>query len=454
VDDPATAVEALPDRSLGLPTPVGILARSGAIAGAIKLISAALSFFMFIAIAMVTDERQFGLFGATYAGASLVSFFSIVGQQAVVLRFWPQYASADDLPAAQAFMLRSLTITIAGLVLCSLGMIALGFLPYVSNNTPEWLGLCLSASLLALGLGWSEVASGALRAKTELIAGLLPRDITWRALTVAVMLVIHFWLDWKISAESATWICAVLLLLAVAPQSWKLLRDTLSAPRRPLSSEQEREFRHVTTGLWGVTSLPPALAQVSTLLVAGILGPEIAGAVFVAERTTRLVIVALSGINQALAPEISSAFHSGNIAHVQRIASLTALASTAVAVIALIGFWIMGDLVLGIFQASYATPTMVAVLLIFGAGAAVGSASGPVEVLLQLTGGQHILLNILLLVNPAGLALTALATYYYGPLGAAAGIAATNATWNVVAAISARRRINIDPSLIGLFRKV
>ena len=44
--------------------------------------------------------------------------------------------------------------------------------------------------------------------------------------------------------------------------------------------EQKREFNSVTSGLWGATSLPPALGQVSTLLVAGILGPEAAGAVF------------------------------------------------------------------------------------------------------------------------------------------------------------------------------
>ena len=51
---------------------IGALARSGAVAGLIKLTSAGLAFLMFVVIAMVTDARQFGLFSATYAGASLV----------------------------------------------------------------------------------------------------------------------------------------------------------------------------------------------------------------------------------------------------------------------------------------------------------------------------------------------------------------------------------------------
>jgi len=41
------------------------LARNGAIAGIIKLASAGLSFAMFVAVALVTDERQFGLYSAT-----------------------------------------------------------------------------------------------------------------------------------------------------------------------------------------------------------------------------------------------------------------------------------------------------------------------------------------------------------------------------------------------------
>ena len=64
---------------------------------------------MFVAIALVTDERQFGLYSATYAGASLVSFFASVGQQSTVLRFWPQYASAGDIGGIESGAIRLLS---------------------------------------------------------------------------------------------------------------------------------------------------------------------------------------------------------------------------------------------------------------------------------------------------------------------------------------------------------
>jgi O-antigen/teichoic acid export membrane protein len=425
------------------------LARSGVIAGAIKLASAGLSFAMFVVVALVTDERQFGLYSAAYAGASLVSFFATIGQQSTVLRFWPQYASAGKLGIANRLMARALMIIVGSLLVSSAAIVLIGFIPGFSEKTPEWLPLCVATALLSMALGWSEFASGAFRAKSQLIAALLPRDVVWRAVVIVVVGAMYL-MQMRTDAVTATFITAGLLLLATAPQAFALARDTLRLERAQLTAEQKAEFTQVTLGLWGATSIPPALAQVSTLLVAAILGPEAAGAVFVADRTTRLVLLALTGINQALAPEISSAFYSGDRGHVQRITSLTALGASAVALSILVVFLFFGTFVLGIFDPAYATPQTHAILMILGIGASFAAACGPIELLLQLTGLHNQLMKVLLIFNALGLAITAVATYSFGPIGAAASIAGTLIAWNVIAVVIARRRIGVDPSLLGL----
>src|SRR5690606_25224522 len=154
--------------------------------------------------------------------------------------------------------------------------------------------------------------SGALRAKSALLAALLPRDIVWRALVIVAALVM-LTRQLEISAIEATLLTAGLLLGAVALQALRLLAETRQGFGQRLGPDERQQFNRVTLGLWGVTALPPALGQVSTLLVAAILGPEMAGGIFVADRTTRLVLLALTGINQAIAPEISSAYHGGRI---------------------------------------------------------------------------------------------------------------------------------------------
>jgi O-antigen/teichoic acid export membrane protein len=427
------------------------LARSGAVAGIIKLASAGLSFLMFVAVAMVTDERQFGLYSATYAGASLVSFFATIGQQSTVLRFWPQYAVAGDVGTANGMMARAIWVTLAGLLVSSAGIAIIGFIPGVSERTPEWLPLCLSASVLSFALGWSEFASGAFRAKSALVSALLPRDVIWRSLVIGGVIALHM-SGIGIDAVTATLLSAGLLLLSTLPQAVALLRDTIRLERKRLSREQVREFNSVTFGLWGATSLPPALGQVSTLLVAAILGAEAAGAVFVADRTTRVVLLALTGINQALAPEISGAYYSGDRRHVQKITSLTALGASAVAIVTLALFIVAGPFILSIFDKAYATPQTHMVLIIFGIGATFATACGPVELLSHLTGLQHALLRVLFVVNAIGLVITAGATYLFGSIGAATSIALTLITWNIISVAMAKRRIDIDSSVLGLLR--
>ncbi len=438
------------ESSIAVSPPRRSLLHGGALGGIIKLSSAGLAFLMFFSIAMVTDAREFGLFGAAFAAASLVSFFSTVGQQSVALRFWPEHVAHGDVGTAQAFMARSIRVAGAGTLVGGALVFVAAFVPYGHPNIEEWMPTCLAAALLTMALSWSEFSSAAMRAKGSLVGALLPRDIVWRACVIVVMLSLRL-SGVTLHAPVAILICALILFAATAYQSYRLVSQTMAAMPRALSVEERRSFRHVTTGLWGVTSLPPAMAQASTLLVAVILGPEIAGGVFVAERTARLVEVAQTGINQVLAPEISAAYHKGRKQHVQRISALTALASTAVSVSALLVFVVMGRFVLGIFDPTYDNSMLWTVLLILSAGTAIGCACGPVGVLLQLTGAQHALLRILIVGQIAGLTATVVLTIMGGAIGAAVGVALTGVLQCVAALFVARRDLEVDPSIMGLW---
>lgn len=429
------------------------LAQSGAIAGVIKLASAGLSLLMFFAVALVTDERQFGLYGAAYAGASLASFFNTLGQQSAVLRFWPEYASAGSYQTAHSFMARSLLLAAGGALISAVLVGAIGFIPWFHDDTPEWLPLCLASAVLALAMGWSEVTSAAVRAKGTVVAGLIPRDIMWRVLVIAAAGIVWS-VHGNLSAAVVVAASAVLLLVAVAPQSFEIVRTTVVAERVRLTAVQAAEFRSVTQGLWGINAVPPALAQLSTLLIAGILGPETAGAVFVAERATRVVALALHGINQAFAPEVSGAYHRGDIRFVRRLAHLTSLSSGVVALLVFIVYLLFGKQVLGLFEPSYATDTFHATLLIFCAGTMISSSLGPVELLMQLTGGQHRLLRILSIVQPIGLVMTGVLAFALGPVGAATAISGTLVAWVGLGALSLDRHIDINPTLFGILREM
>jgi O-antigen/teichoic acid export membrane protein len=427
---------------------LGGLAGAGTIAVAIKLSSAALNFLMFVVAAMVTDVRSFGLFSTAFAAASLVSFVNVVGQQSIILRYWPQHAGAGNLPAAYAVLLRSTVTVLIGLAAGTLVFLVASVLPWTDGDIPEWRALCLCAALVAALLGWSEFLSSMFRARDRLFAALLPRDIIWR-LAVIVALGAWWWQSGRLSAVTVMLLCAGLLGLCLLGQTIGLFVDLVRADKARLTPSQKAEFRAVTLGLWGVNAVPPALGQVNTLIVAAILGAEIAGVVFVCERTARLIDLPLNGINQVLAPHISRSYYNEGAASVERPVSLAALASFIVALGIMAVFAVAGIPLLGLFDAAYMTTTNWIVLLIFGLSSTLGAACGPTALLLQLTGHQNVLLRIFTLASVAGVPLVALAAWQFGPIGAATGIALVFAAANLLPVRVAIRSLGINPTIFG-----
>jgi O-antigen/teichoic acid export membrane protein len=426
------------------------LAGAGTVAVVIKLSSAALNFLMFVVAAMVTDVRSFGLFSTAFAAASLISFVNVVGQQSVILRFWPQHAGADRLPAAYAVLVRSTCTVLVGLAAGTVIFLLASVFPWAHDNIPEWQVLCLCAALIAILLGWSEFLSSVFRARDRLFAALLPRDVVWR-LAVIVVLGFGWWLYGPLSAVAVLLLCAGLLALCLLGQTIGLAADMLRAERQALSPQEKAEFRQVTLGLWGVNAVPPALGQANTLIVAGILGAEIAGAVFVCERTARLIDLPLNGINQVLAPYISRNYHNGGTASLRRPAVLAALVSFAIALGVMAIFAVAGMPLLGLFDAAYVNTTTWIVLLIFGLSSTIGAACGPTALLLQLTGHQNVLLRIFTLASAAGIPLVALFAWQFGPIGAAAAIALVFAFANLLPVRIAIRSLGVNPTILGWF---
>ncbi len=424
------------------------LASAGMVAVVIKLSGAGLSFLMFLVAAMVTDVRSFGLFSTAFAAASLVSFVNVIGQQSIILRFWPQHAGADDHETAYAILLRSIGVVMIGLSAGTVIFILASILPWVDRGIAEWRQLCLCAAFMAVALGWSEFLSSVFRAKDRLMAALLPRDVVWR-LAVIVSLAVGWWFYGPLSALTVMLLSAGLLSLCLLGQTISLLVEVWRAKRAVLTAKQKAEFTHVTFGLWGVNAVPPALGQINTLLVAGILGAEIAGAIFVAERTARLIDLPLNGINQVLAPYISRNFYTRGAAALQQAVSVAAMVSFLIALIVMAIFAVAGMQLLGLFDAAYVTTTMWIVLLIFGLSSTLAAACGPTALVLQLTGHQNVLLQTFTIASIAGIPLVAVAAWQFGPIGAASAIALTMAAANLVPVRIAVRSLGVNPTIFG-----
>ncbi|TWH01318.1 O-antigen/teichoic acid export membrane protein [Mesorhizobium sp. J18] len=428
------------------------LASDGAVAAMVKLAGAGLTYVMFIAMARITGESAFGYFASAFALASLLAFAGSLGQQSAILRFWPEWEGRGDTDAARSFLLLSVSVGAIGLIVVAAALCAAAYLYDLAVGRSVWFAFGASTALLLVALGWAEVLSSALRAQGRLLLALLPKEVLWRFLAIAAAWACGF--VWgRIGAVEAVLLAGTLLILVLLPQTVILVVRAYLSPRKALEPKQKAEFRSVTLGLWGVTALNPAIAHGVSLVVLAILGPVEAGAFFAAQRSALLISVALAGLNQVLAPQISRAYYRDEKQQLQHFVSLGAAISASVGLLGLIFFAIFGRCALGLFDPGFATHELWIALMVLMVGQLFNAMAGPTSILLQLTGKQHTLLNLLIVSNAVGVIIIVSLVYFAGTIGAAVGASFTSIVWNALAIYTARRDLGIDPSMFGMARR-
>lgn len=420
-----------------------------ALAATIKLSGAILTYFMFVAVAKITDEREFGFFAATFSLASLLAYVGLMGQHSAVLRFWPEWQGRGQYDIATAFLWRSLMFASSGLVAIASTLLGIGAVYGVFVREMHWFGLASGCALLVVGLGWSEILSGAMRAQGSLWFALLPKEVAWRAFVIASA---GFFLEvsGQIGSVEAVFLVGVLLAAALLFPSILLVHKNMGKSKSALSQEQRLNFRATTMGLWAVTTLSPAISHGVSIFILAMLGPEDAGAFFSAQRTALLIAVALSGLNQVLAPEISRAFYRNEAKQVQQYVSIAAGLSGAIGFLGLMFFSVIGEWALGLFDPAYSTSEMWIVLMVLMVGQLFNATAGPTSILLQLTGQQNALLGLLIVSSLIGMIAIVVLTHFANITGAALGVTINLVIWNALAILHARRSLGIDPSILGL----
>jgi O-antigen/teichoic acid export membrane protein len=114
----------------------------------------------------------------------------------------------------------------------------------------------------------------------------------------------------------------------------------------------------------------------------------------------------------------------------------------------LIFFLFFGAKILALFNPLYAS--YLPVLLVLGFGQFAAAATGPVGILLNLSGHQRMSLILNVSIGSMSVALQAIGALYYGPIGVATAAAAGTGFLNLAFAIYAWRVLGIDGSGLSL----
>ena len=410
---------------------------------AIKFTGSFLGFAMFALAARSMEPHAFGTLAVIFNAMSFLAVIAACGQETLIVRSWDEYRGTERPALARGALAFGVKVT-AGAGLAVAMVVAIAW-PLVQPDVPIAVMLAACAFLLMqafmnFSAQFSRVAAGVLIGET-------PREILWRFVVVAIILV-HQALRTPFSTVEFFVSAAAALAFSIVLQQ---LLTARVLPRAVTAAKSEydtvgwipRSFR-----MWVSAILETSSQYLEVIAIGLFLGPTVAAFYFVATRITNVFAMISGSITAYATSQISNLFHRNAKDELQAILRSLAIISATLATGAFLVIAFGGKLLLWIFGPVYLSAYPA--LLVLTAGASIGALAGPASYLLLLTGNEGAFPRIMACGLLGRLALIALLGPWLGLMGAA--IAWSVSTVGVAAAlvVACRRRTGVDPSLLGV----
>jgi O-antigen/teichoic acid export membrane protein len=419
-------------------------ALSGSIA--IQIGAGIVSFVMLSLAARAMPAAEFGHLAMWLSISQMGSVCALLGQEMFILRALNEYTVVNSPGLARGALNFSLRIVAALPLLLAAAMFLVGH--YLMK---ESAGLMLAASLYLVGNSVIGFGGHVARYAVGLLLAEGTREIFWKTLTAVVLLVI---VHGKTSIDAADFffITCAALAVSMVVQGIVTLKALPQSIRAAKPVARTREWTNASVRLW-LTSVLESLNQYFDVLVIYLLldAPS-AGVYFVATRIANAFGTLLSAAHVFATRRIPQLYFAGKIDEVNRV--FVSMAEVILLCVAggIIAIVFGAETILGFFGPAFAHQHWALIILV--GGTALAAAGGPSPAVLLIAGyeGRY----PWILVSNIALRLLGFAVLIpmLGLMGAAVAatlsLLATTITLNVLC----WRWTGIDPSVLGIFRKV
>ncbi len=414
----------------------------------IKIITAGLTYAMFVMLSRTMGEEFYGQFAFGFALATILAIAASMGQEIAILRFWPEeIGKKNRKKALQALSAGWVLVILAGIVI-SLSLITLTLIfNVITQQNLLSFSYIMTAAILILPLAMAEYGSSALRAQGSILTAMAPRDILWRAF-VPIVVVVFYYYGFLLDGAQALLLAAVLLYLAMAAQFLLAKRFNYQtqisfASLKPYLKERRKIcFWFLLSALIEMTAL-----NIDIVLVGLFVTIESAGLYFNAFRTAGLMTLFMHAITLVIAPMVARHFYAGEFDKAQAVTSLCTWAGFIFSVGIFTIYLLFGDLILSLFGASYAEGKIILVLL--SVGLLVDAATGPSRIVMVMTGHEKPYVAIFGSIMLASFIVMIIIIPIYGIIGAAIINMIARTISQTAIAIYAQRIIGLNTSIWG-----
>lgn len=413
------------------------LAQLGGVALGLRLLGAVVSLGFTVTLARLLGAAGTGIYYLALSTVSLAAVGGRLGLDNALVRLIAAGTAGGDWGRARGAYRLGMGAALAasaaaGALLAILSpMLARGVFGKPELEGPlRWMAIAVVP--LALLTLHGEALKGLKRiaAATSVQSLLVPLA----ALTGVILLVPR----WGVTGAVWAYVLATLGTCSLARYFWV---RSFRVPKEASGAVGLAELAAVAMPLFAIALVQTAM-QLTATVVLGIYGTSAAvGAFGVASRTAQLATLFLVAVNSIAAPKLAALYGRGD----HRALANTARSAAAITVLGasplLLFFLLAPSLAMRLFGAEFTAGG--AALAILSIGHAVNAATGPVGVLLMMSGHERTLLRCVAAAAAVQVIASIALVPPYGIVGAAVAGAAGLASLNLLALVAARRRLGV-----------
>lgn len=398
---------------------------SAILAFVIKVLAAGVSYAFVFSLVRTMTITDFGIISILMSASLLFSVVGAVGQQMAMIRFVPPFINRDDRSVMYELVGRSFRLAIVGsaivfIILSSLviGSTALGLV----DNPGVWIfGLLLIPAVAII-----DMQSYLARACRSVLLALLPKEVLWRLISGASIVMVFFATGHQPVVLSLSIGVLLAVIVGLTLVQGLLIRNRLGIPssvesiflRFATSIPSELAVWHAAkTPLWIASVSAIAFTNLDVIAIGLLLGADAAALYFAANRLSLLLSFFQMSYNIIIGPLFSEHHARGAHRHVLRIAQSATIQVFVPTLLMAVAMVVGAEPLLRLFGSEFVMAKKVLYILIFSG--VLNAAFGPGDMLLMMCGQERVSMWISLWTMIAGISAIAV----FGLVGGAEGVA-------------------------------
>jgi O-antigen/teichoic acid export membrane protein len=412
----------------------------------IKLLAGFASYFLFAYSSNTLGSEEFGVFSFYFSIVMLVASFFSFGQQTFLMKEIPKSVSNGDLSKEGAIYFFSSIATITGAV--SGAIIFYLIVMFIDENA---LDIAIWGSVLSGLFCISQATMGVLRVQGYTLTAVASRDLLWRVFTVVTIFISAVYFSFNLISSNLLLLFSISLLPILTLHFYiiiKSLVSRLSADERVI---QWGRWVNASFGFGLIALISSADIYAYTIVLKYLLPVEVVGGFFAAFKTVELLNIFLMAVTLVLAPYFSTLIAKSDYVGLQRKCNVALVLQSTPVVFSCALVLFFAPEFLGFFSSDYKVYSSLLRLLTIGM--LINALTGATGLLLQLGGlhWRHVIYQGSALC--ISIAMLPVFVHYFGFNGAALSFILSKVLWNLLAIISIKRELKVDPSIFAFLNR-